>query len=306
MSSRAKFALRVAVSCSLIVLIATQLDTRPIGDALARIDPRAVGLATLVYAVVVAAFSAFRWMIVCRALGLRMPVRQSIELVYIGFFFGQLLPAGIGGDAMRAWRTRALGADWEVTVHCVLLDRLLALAATVVIVVLGWSMIATALRDPAALAAIAAMAAFTTVAFALLLGGDKVLPSAKSIWRERLARLSVHARLLLLTRYSFPALAASVLVHFSASLVVWLIARGLAIEIPLSTTCVLVPLVLLAAMVPVSIGGWGVREGAMVALFGLAGVAQGPAFALSVVFGVVSLAAGLPGVLLWLRDPVRE
>ena len=62
----------------------------------------------------------------------------------------------------------------------------------------------------------------------------------------------------------------------------------------------LFPAVLLVTAIPISFAGWGLREGAMVALFAFAGLGADTALALSLAFGVAYLAASLPGCALWL------
>ena len=59
---------------------------------------------------------------------------------------------------------------------------------------------------------------------------------------------------------------------------------------------VVVPLVLLAMVIPLSVSGWGLREGAAAALLPLAGVAASEALAGSIAFGLVFLISSLPGV----------
>jgi hypothetical protein len=68
----------------------------------------------------------------------------------------------------------------------------------------------------------------------------------------------------------------------------------------------MVPSVLLLATVPVSVAGWGVREGAMVATFGLLGVPAGGAAAASVLFGMGMVITALPGGLFWFLNPDRR
>jgi hypothetical protein len=63
---------------------------------------------------------------------------------------------------------------------------------------------------------------------------------------------------------------------------------------------VLVPLVVLVSMLPVSVAGWGVREGAMVVALGAVGVDRATALTTSVLFGLALAATGIPGGLLWL------
>jgi hypothetical protein len=62
---------------------------------------------------------------------------------------------------------------------------------------------------------------------------------------------------------------------------------------------VILPLVLFAMLLPVSIGGWGLREGAAVALFPLAGATGAEGFAASACFGVVFLISALGGLVLF-------
>jgi hypothetical protein len=71
------------------------------------------------------------------------------------------------------------------------------------------------------------------------------------------------------------------------------------LEVSLLDCVLLVPPVILVTVVPISIAGWGVREGAMVVAFGFINVPPSAAFAMSVLFGLTLAAASLPGSLLW-------
>jgi hypothetical protein len=59
------------------------------------------------------------------------------------------------------------------------------------------------------------------------------------------------------------------------------------------------PVALIAAL-PISIGGWGVREAAMVAVLGLIGIAPSGALVLSVQIGLIAIVVTLPAAFLWL------
>jgi uncharacterized membrane protein YbhN (UPF0104 family) len=68
------------------------------------------------------------------------------------------------------------------------------------------------------------------------------------------------------------------------------------------------PVLLLAHTLPISIGGWGVREAAAVALLGMTGVDATSALLVSIMFGVLLVLATLPGALFWLmlREPAHR
>jgi hypothetical protein len=285
-------ALRAAISVGLVAFFAWRLDLAPLRAALERIDAAGLAAAVLVVAAPVAALSALRWMTVCRALGLPMGAGRSLELVYVGWFFNQFLPSAIGGDVVRALRTRGMGADWTRVVHSALLDRLLALAAMVLIVVGGWPLVSSLIVDSEVRLGIAALMGVVALGFVALLA----LPTG----------FSAAARAVLLSRFAPGAILASVLVHLATALAAWLIARALGLPVTLAAACVLMPLVLFVTMIPISIGGWGVREGAMIGAFAFAGVEPAAALAMSLLFGLVFIAAAAPGAVLWLRDPVRE
>ena len=109
-------------------------------------------------------------------------------------------------------------------------------------------------------------------------------------------------RIVFSTRAGVVVVVASVVLHVCVSFAVWLIARSLQVDVTLAQCCVLVPLVMVASAIPISVAGWGVREGAMVAALGLVGVSQAEAFAVSLLLGLMLILVGLPGGVLWLRS----
>ena len=75
------------------------------------------------------------------------------------------------------------------------------------------------------------------------------------------------------------------------------------IGLDLGAALTVVPTIVLVAMAPISIAGWGVREGAMVIGLGLLGVSAADALAVSVSYGLVQIAVGVLGGSLWLAAP---
>ena len=88
--------------------------------------------------------------------------------------------------------------------------------------------------------------------------------------------------------------------HLLSALTVFVVARGIGVEVSLGQMAVLVPPVILVATLPISVAGWGVREGAMVTALGFVGVVPADAFAVSVIFGLALIVVALPGGALWL------
>ncbi|HEC14310.1 MAG TPA: UPF0104 family protein, partial [Rhodospirillales bacterium] len=86
----------------------------------------------------------------------------------------------------------------------------------------------------------------------------------------------------------------------------FVLALGLGLDVTFVDCLVLFPPVLLVTTLPISIAGWGVREGAMVAAFGLVGVPAEGALVLSILFGLLSIAISLPGGVIWLMSQDRK
>jgi hypothetical protein len=72
-------------------------------------------------------------------------------------------------------------------------------------------------------------------------------------------------------------------------------ARTAGVTTPLTGLVPLALLVLLAMAVPLSVAGWGPREGVAAWAFAAAGLGAGAGVATTVVYGVMSLVAVLPG-----------
>ena len=77
------------------------------------------------------------------------------------------------------------------------------------------------------------------------------------------------------------------------------LATALGLGIPFATLFALTPAALLVAMVPMSIGGWGVRELTFVYFLGTAGVSAEAALSLSIAFGLLRIVVGAIGGATW-------
>jgi len=90
-----------------------------------------------------------------------------------------------------------------------------------------------------------------------------------------------------------------VVASITGLLAAYVVGEGLGIGLGLPAYIVLVGGALLLSVLPISLGGWGVRELGMVALFGAVGVRAERAMALSLIWGLLPLVVSLPAGLLW-------
>ena len=278
-------------------------------SALARVGWSNMLAATLIL-LALTPLLAWRWRIIARAIAIPLNWHSALVIVLIGTFFNQVLPSAIGGDAVRVWLLRNERAPLAKSLSSILLDRVVALFGMVMIVIVGFPWLMEIVRQPTVRAAATAVVAAGLAGIALLLSADKVpLPKAlRSVMIvDKLLAISVDARVVFLAPHTVaPAIFASILIHLMVSAAVWILSRGIGLGVGLEVFVLLLPLVLLLSLLPISVAGWGVREGAMIACLALVGVDPTSAFALSALFGVVYFLAGLPGGLAWLLSGERS
>src|SRR5262249_20611376 len=87
--------------------------------------------------------------------------------------------------------------------------------------------------------------------------------------------------------------------HLLNVLVFWMLGQSIGLTMTLDQWFVVAPTVLLISMLPISVGGWGVREGAMVVALHGFGIPTEEALLPSVLFGLCAVTATLPGGIFW-------
>jgi len=92
----------------------------------------------------------------------------------------------------------------------------------------------------------------------------------------------------------------SAFVHLLSIAAIFLAAHAVRVPVTLSIVLAIGPILPLAQALPISVGGWGVREAAAVALLAMTGVDATSALPVSLMFGVLLVLSTLPGALFWL------
>jgi glycosyltransferase 2 family protein len=125
-------------------------------------------------------------------------------------------------------------------------------------------------------------------------------------WRytREIGAFAAAARRVLIGPRSPAILAIAFLVHALTILIVWSLGRAQGLALPVSDAAVLFTVMVGISIIPVSVGGWGLRELAVVSVLGDHGVAPERALLFSVCFGMVFVVGSLPGALAWLLYPL--
>jgi hypothetical protein len=141
------------------------------------------------------------------------------------------------------------------------------------------------------------------MALGLLLAPKIVPPLARWRYSRWLATLVADVHRVVLGPKGLLILSIGCLVHALTIVIVWSVGRAQGLGLPLPDAAVLFTVMIGVVLVPISIGGWGLRELAVVSLLGTHGVAPERALLFSVCFGLALAVGSLPGALAWLLYP---
>ena len=296
-------AARLIVTICLLGLLLTRVDIQQVAAILTRIMPAAFIASVLVLAAI-NPLLAIRWRMILKAGG--FPARYStlVKFLFIGWFFNQLLPTGIGGDAVRAWRCRKLGMDLGAAIRGVLIDRAWGYGVVILLCASGLPSLLDVIHDPLQQWSLIVVLAIATCGLIAALVMDRLpAPLVRLRVVAPFAVLSRQARSLLLRPGSaIPILFLSTIGLLLTILSTKLVGDSLDVHLSYGTWLVVLPPVLVIQLLPVSLGGWGVREMALVLLLSAFGISQEAGLAVSLLVGIGQIVVGLPGGLLWLTD----
>ena len=245
-----------------------------------------------------------RWRCVLGQLGVKLPYSGAVRLTLISYFFNQTLPSTVGGDAFRVWGTYRRGISFNDAVSSVIVDCIIALVSLLILIAAGLPWLTALLKSPFTFWIFCSLVAAGTIGIVFLLLSSR-LDSLLSRWRLGRTLMSILdcARAVFLNmRVTISVTVLSVFSYVITSFMVYILACSMLIELEFMHSLLLMPLIVLLTILPISIAGWGVREGAMIMLLGLVGMPSEQALALSILVGIVALISGLPGGLIWLIE----
>jgi uncharacterized membrane protein YbhN (UPF0104 family) len=302
-------ALRVLISVGALGFLLWQIG---LGETLAVL--RSADLRLLL-----AAFSLFlislviragRWAVLLWALDLRVSFKRLVYLYFVGTFFNSFLPSGFGGDVARAVELTQ-DTPPPAAVGTVLVDRMTGLLVLLAIGLIALPFSIASLPFWLVWLLIAA-AGGGLMAGVLILEG-RLLRRATAWLPDRLslAGSGTLGRIYAAVsgcgwRAIGLALAISLIFNLINILINFLCGRAVGIDLCVGYYFVTAPLISISLMIPVSIGGIGVRDWVVVALFDPVGVSSNTAASMSLSLYAVSAAAGLVGGLLYGIQSLRE
>ncbi len=285
--------LRLVLPVACLALLWRFADGPAVLDRLARSDWHWL-LAALLMTSLQTVLSALRWRLTAGRLGQPIPARSAIAEYYLAQLINQTIPGGVLGDAARAMRARQ--DSLATSALAVVIERLCGQAVLFAVTLAGVCGVLVSSGWPDWVGRPGPGLALAFAACAL------VLVAVLRLWPRAGPALWRALRVAVFARGVWPRQVALGLGIVACNLLTFAFAaQATGTALTPGTVVTLVPLVLTAMLVPLSLAGWGLREGAAAALLPLAGVPVEAAIAASLAFGAVILVGSLPGAVVLAR-----
>lgn len=251
---------------------------------------------------------ALRLQAIVRSLAPR-PARLTLAavnaLTAIYWLFAQVLPS-VAGEGIRVWMLTRFGYSWRTGLTGVILDR-----GAGVFILCAFAFVI--LQLPSALTALAGYRLLVVCLFAAALIGVVValliaprLAPLLGRWRYTswIGDFAADAYRVLVGPRAGRIFATSAMIHGLIIVTVWSVSRAEGLPLSVSDCAVLFIVMVGVVLVPISVGGWGLRELATVSLLGAHGIAADKAFLFSLCLGLVFMISALPGAAVYLLYPL--
>jgi len=299
--------LKVGVSLGILAYIFFRVvDINLLWRELIHANPLYILAAILVY-FLVQGLSAWRWYVLLKPQGFEVPFSRILGYYFLGMYFNFFLPSAIGGDVVKIYYLNKETKQLSASTTSVFIDRDIGMGGLVLIALV------TAIyanSEHMLINGVPLVPVFAIIAAGFLAANLAIFyrPTYRLLHRilsmfkmkkvdDRIERLfeavNVYRRrwgLILATMLM------SLGVQVGCAVVNWLAAKAIGMtQAGIADYMVFIPAIGLISMIPISIGGTGVREAAYILMFSSLGVEEHQALALSVLWlGVVAITS-LPG-----------
>jgi glycosyltransferase 2 family protein len=304
-----KFAVKAIVSSALLGFIFYSISWAKFVSILGRVDVLFVAL-TVGFNAAGVFLSAMKWQCLLDIKGIQKTVRQLHAFYYMGFFFNNFLPSMIGGDLFRILKTCSTPKHKADAICGVLAERGIGLLTMLVLTAIAafwntWRSNVASLGLPWL-----EISGLTSIALLLLLGIllASLSPHLRRLMhRYRSFRSVLQIRDTLSDYLNYPqvlikAFVLSGIFHILLILNGWLFVRSVGLNLDPIVLAVVFPVTMLLAMIPLSLNGFGIKEGALIVLLGQLGVAPEEGLVVAGLSRLFIVLASVAGGILFLID----
>jgi uncharacterized membrane protein YbhN (UPF0104 family) len=295
-------ALKLIVSAVALWLVFRSVDVTDVWNRFHGADPKwmaAAFLALVVHFVVM----VWRWnFVLMHFYRLKLGMGRLSLVFGLGEGLGLILPSFVGIDLVRTFAL-AGSARIPTIAKAVVLDRIIGLVALLLLISITLPGFYASVDDGPYLLVVGVLGLGGLAAYVLGLWLSPLVARVPLIGKGAAALLDELKRPSRDVRAMSVLLSSGILVHIASVAILWSAILMLNGSISFWLCLLIVPAAILIASIPISLGGWGLREGTLVAGFSLVGLSPDVVVAASVLYGVSGIVSGLIGLGLFLILP---
>jgi uncharacterized membrane protein YbhN (UPF0104 family) len=279
--------LKLSVSIVILAILFFLSDTSKMLNALVNINLWIIFIAvSLCFLQMVLA--GFRWYILGVGTGDFLNILTVIKINFAAMFCNQVLPTSIGGDVVRVTLAGREGLTIGRAIRTVLLDRVTGLLSLIVLIAFTFIAVESYLPKEWPVQTIkVSPILILIIVFILFYNGKTLAPLLQKVgyfeWFGTFLREG--SVLIREGKTIYYTISISIIIHSIGALCVWTLANDLGLEINYLSVLGFLPFISLAQLIPISIAGWGVREGVVVTLFAWMGMDASIALLVSIIWG---------------------
>lgn len=234
-------------------------------------------------------FMSIRWKVLCKSIDISPRLNKLYKFYIKGMFYNIFLPGAIGGDIMR---TRDLIVTYNVVKRKAIILTLVERIGGLYVLLLVGAIGILFINIPKGLIMIPIEIFYLFLLFIIV-----SFPVVKWIVNKRidLAYDTIIQVLLL-----------SFIAQFGDIIIAWNFSQYFDLQIPFSQFLVIMPIVYMATILPISLGGLGVREVTFVAILSLYSVETSIAVLISFLMYFVKVLVGVSGWLVFLKSDIKK
>jgi len=301
MRNRLIVAAKITISACVIFTVGKRFEVNQLISSLQQANILLLIIGTI-FAMLAVPVVGNRWRLLAGMLSLKISTAVATRATFAGLFVGQVLPGGIGTDVVRGWMVWNMGLRNQLVIASLVADRIASLFAVALMIFASMPMLIHFLPQGIVYWS-QWIAVVLTVIILICYFSFRELhlgKVGKTISRI-LRKVSVEG-INISMRVIFYSLGFAVLGHVLMIFSAYFLSLAIGIKSSFWMWLLIMPVVILVTAIPISINGWGVREFAMIHLWGLFGTAESEAFLISICVGIVSILSSLPGLWFWLRN----
>jgi uncharacterized protein (TIRG00374 family) len=288
------FLLKACVSISLLAFLLLNIDWQKVLENL--------GEANIILLIVVALLNiierfemTYKWNLLIKVRNISVKFWRLFWINSIGSFLGLFLPSSLGTDVVRGYYLMKNNSEKSVSISSVFVDRILGVFSLLTMGVIAVFLSEDLLSEYNLKTIIVIMFFLCLIAVYIFQRNEVSALLQKIADRIKYKRileyvLKLHSSIIEYKKYPGVLTVSfmfTLLVQITRVLTYYFISLAFNIEISIVYYFLFVPLIMIVMMVPISVGGFGLREGTFVAFFTLVGMSINEAVVITFVNSIL-------------------